>query len=437
VQAGGIRDDWFGLPPKGEYTMTWAVYTTATDNVFDLVNLIRRDWNVSFPIPGGFNFFEPDQILEYDDAKLKKHLDRLNINVTMSQGGWLDRKLLAAGQKNVGHGPIVAGDIYANYRLRLKAACEKLRRLRPGIKCLIYYDTWLVSGADILEKYADSLYTRADGRPRNYQAVSEFGFGIANVLPTLSNTMGKETLAKIPSMILDEIGADGRYWDEIANNFQGNADYSKPDPYTYAVDASGALRNAGALELAAQPFKLAMMKAFLDRGALIVGNGPPTTMTEQQIQFPRFTETDIPNHVGLVSKTWLYTPISYAGYATYHLPNVSEVDFLADIKEKIWNANLYLHSAPMFYHLFTHENLSSYQYPITVTGLDEGVIVGKERIITLRPGRLGWPGRTWQGELLLFDPQQHLVERTPVASERDGCIKVDLKPDWAAVIIAQ
>ncbi len=437
-QAGGLRDDWFGLPPHGEYTMTWAVYCTATNNVFDLVNLIRRDWGVSFPIPGGVNFFEPDAILAYDDAKLKEHLDRLNINVTMSQGGWVDRQKLIAGEKNVGHGPIVAGDYYADYRRRLKAACEKLRRLRPGVKCLIYYDSWLVSGAGIAEHFADSFYTRADGKPRMYQEKSAFDFPLANVVPTLDNTMGQESLALIPPMILDEIGADGLYWDEIANNFGGNADYAHPDPYTYLIDATtGAIvRPCGAPDLAAQPFKLAFMKAFLDRGAMILGNGPPTTMTEQQIHFTRMTETDIPHHPGLVTKTWLHTPVSYAGWSTYHKPGVTEADFLADIKEKLWNANLYLFSAPMFYPLFTQENLATHEYPITVLGLDEGIIVGQERIITLRPGRFGWPGRKWAGELLLFDRSQTIAERRRVTPGPDGCVGVDFQPEQAAAIVA-
>lgn len=436
-QAGGIRDDWFGLPPHGTYTMTWAIYCTATDNVFDLVNLIRRDWNVSFPIQGGYNFFEPDAILAYDDTKLRQHLDMLNINVTMSQGGWLDRKRWERGERNIGHGPIVAGDFYADYRQRLRAACAKLRRLRPGIKCLIYYDSWLAAGPDLEGKYGDSFFRRADGRPRNFQNPSEFGFPLANVVPTLRDNMGVETLAKIPPMILDEIGADGLYWDEIANSFGGQADYAHPDPYTYLIDQrTGEItKPAGAADLAAQPFKLAFMRAFLDRGATIVGNGPPTNATEEDIRFTRFTETDIPGHPGLLSKTWLYTPVSYAGWTTYKEPKVSEADFLRDIKDKVWNANLYLYSAPMFYHLFSRENLATYEYPITVIGLDEGVIVGKGRIITLRPGRFGWPGRQWQGEVLRFDAEQRIVERKRVAPEKDGCVPIDLQPEEAAVVV--
>ncbi|MEN6302916.1 MAG: hypothetical protein ABFD96_09345 [Armatimonadia bacterium] len=439
TQTGGLRDDWFGLPAGGTYTMTWAVYCTASPSVFDLVNLIRRDWSVSFRINGGYNFFEPDRILEYDDAKLKEHLDRLNINVTMSQGGWVDFKKREGKRLNCGHGPIVAGDFFADYRTRLRAACEKLRRLRPGIKCLIYYDSWIVTGNDIATQYADSMYTGPNGKPRKMYNLPEIGFPLANVIPTLENTMGRESLEKIPSLIMDELGADGLYWDEIAMGFLEQPNYAVADGYTYVIDQkTGAIKTAVSTpELGAQGFKLAFAKAFLDRGKDIVGNSPPETMTEQKLRFARFTETEIPGHPGLPQKTWLYTPICYAGWTTYKEPKVSEADFLADIKSKLWQANLYLYSAPGFYHLFTHENLATYEYPITVTELDEGVVAGKERIITLRSGRFGWPGEKWRGELLMFDPEQKVAERRRVEGGKDGCVAVDLKPDWGAVVVRQ
>jgi len=270
------------------------------------------------------------------------------------------------------------------------------------------------------------------------QEQSSFGFPLASVVPTLTNTMGRESLAQIPPTILDEIGADGLYWDEMGHGFGGNADYAHPDPYTYLIDTkTGAIaKPCGAPDLVAQPFKLAFIKAFLNRGATIFANTPPTTMTEQRIHFGRMTENDIPHHAGgEVTKTWLYTPIAYAGWSTYHKPGVTEADFLADIKEKLWNANLYLFSAPMFYELFTRPNLATYEYPITVLGLDEGVIAGQERIITLRPGRFGWPGQAWTGELLLLDTGQNLVGRRPVTPGANGCVAVALQEGEAAVLV--
>ena len=61
--------------------------------------------------------------------------------------------------------------------------------------------------------------------------------------------------------------------------------------------------------------------------------------------------------------------------------------------------------------------------------------MGQERIITLRPGRFGWPGRKWTGELLVFDAEQRIVERKRVAPDQDGCVAVELQPDWAAVVV--
>jgi hypothetical protein len=436
-QAADMRDDWFGLPAKGGYTMTWAVYCTASGNVFDLINLLRRDWDVSFPIAGGVNFFDPDAILQYDDAKLKEHLERLNINITMSQGGWMDWKLWRAGTHNIGHGPIVAANIYADYRRRLRQAVEKLHRLRPGIKCLIYYCHSEIAGPGILKQYPDSLWRLPGNTPRQYVEKSDWGFPLANAVPTLDNTLGKEILAKIPTMILDEIKADGLYWDMMATDHANQPDLSHPDGYTYVTDSrTGRIQQAGGLpDLAGLAFRLALIQAFHNRGAMIVGNCPPSTMTEQKQRLTRFVETDHPNHLPSTMTTCLYTPVSYAGYATYTQPAVAEQAFLADIKRKIWEGNLYLFSAVQFYRLFTRENLATHQYPITVEELDQGVIVGKERIITLRPGRFGWPGTKWSGDLVLFDPEQRIVERKKVQPEADGCVAIDLRPECAAVVV--
>jgi len=120
----------------------------------------------------------------------------------------------------------------------------------------------------------------------------------------------------------------------------------------------------------------------------VVGNTPPGTLTEYQRRVVRFCENMIPHHgLSTILKTALYTPIAYAGYSVYHDPEVSEADFLADIERKLRDANLYLFSAPMFYRLFTGENLATYEYPITPIELDAGVIIGRERGVVGR-GRL-------------------------------------------------
>jgi hypothetical protein len=441
--TAGISDDWFGLAPGESYTMAWGVYATDTANVFDLVNMVREDWLEPFTIEGGINFFDPDAILAYDDEALRAHLEMLNINVMMSQGGWVDRKLLTAGRKNLGHGPIVMSDLYADYRARLRAACEKLRRLRPGVKCLIYLDTWIVTGDDLQAKWGDSLWTRRDGRPLQNSYSEAWDTHLALVTPTLENAVGRELLEKIPSVYLDEIGADGMYWDEMSRAFgvrgwvSGSPDYAHADGHTFEIsDATGEIvAECGAAELASLPFKQALLNAFLDRGATVVANTTPTTLTETSDQFVRFNETSIGHHPGTIYKSWTYTPVSYAGYSVYHTPGVTEEMFLADIRDKVWNANLYLFSSHIFYPLFTHENLATYQYPITPIELDWGVIIGRERIVTIRPGRFGWPGERWSGEVVYFDKDQRVRATKQVTAGDDGYVDIGFDADEAAVIV--
>lgn len=438
-QIASVTDDWFGLWPGDSYAMSWGIYATDSGSVFDVINMLRADWLPEpFQIVGGINFFDPDAVLAYDDEELRTHLERLNINVTMSQGGWVDRKLLAAGTPNIGHGPIVTTELYADYRARLRAAIEKLRRLRPGIKCLIYYDAKLVAGENLLERYEASIVRNADGTPRVYRPETQWGMELALVCPTLDTPLGQEILAKIPTMILDEIGADGLYWDEMRQGFDGWPDYAHPDGHTFEIDRETGeiVAQCGAPELAWLDFKLALLDAFKSRGALVVGNTPPGTLTEYSRRVFRFCENMIPHHgLDTVLKTALYTPIAYAGYSVYHDPEVSEADFLADIRRKLREANLYLFSATMFYHLFTHENLATYEYPITPIELDAGVVIGRERIITIRPGSFGWPGEAWSGEVIIFDADQRPSTRKPATPDARGLIDIDLPPDGAAVIV--
>lgn len=437
-QTAAIVDDWFGLEPGNSYAMDWGVYATDTENDFDLINMLRADWLPEpFQIRGGYNFFGPDAILEYDDDALREHLEMLNINVTMSQGGWVDRKLAAAGTPNIGHGPVVASELYADYRDRLRQAVEKLHRLRPGIKCLIYYDARLISGEEYIERYEDSIVRNADGSPRVLRRDTAWGMPLALVCPTLDSVLGQDILEKIPTMILDEIGADGLYWDEMRFGFGLMPDYAHTDGYTYQIDPqSGQVVAAcGAPEIVGLNLKLALLDSFEERGAMVVGNGPPGTLTEYDREVVRFCENMVPHRPSSILRTTMYTPVSYAGYSVYHDPEVSEADFLADIRRKIEDGNLYLFSSHIFYDRFTRENLATWEYPITPIELDHGVIIGEERIITLREGTFGWPGEDWSGEVILFDAQQRVTSRTPTTPDAQGLVEIVLPEGGAAVVV--
>jgi len=437
-QTAAIADNWFGLRPRESYSMTWAVYATDTGNDFDLINMLRADWLPDpFTLAGGINFFGPDAVLDYDDDALRDHLEMLNINIAMSQGGWVDRKLQLAGTPNIGHGPIVAGEFYADYRDRLRAAIEKLHRLRPGIKCLIYYDARLISGEEYVERYRDSIIANRDGSPRVLREDTRWGVPLALVCPTLDSRLGQDVLAQIPTMILDEIGADGLYWDEMRFGFGLRPDYGHADGHTFEIDASTGeiVADCGAPELVGLGFKLALLDVFEERGALVVGNSPPATLTEFGHEAIRFCENMVPHRPSSILATTLYTPVSYAGYSVYHDPEVDEADFLADIRRKVEDANLYLFSSHIFYERFTHENLATYQYPITPMELDHGVIIGRERIITIREGAFGWPGQEWSGEVIIFDAEQRPVTREAAAPDAAGLVAIELPEGGDAVIV--
>jgi hypothetical protein len=216
-------------------------------------------------------------------------------------------------------------------------------------------------------------------------------------------------------------------------------DYAHTDGHTFEVDGESGevVAECGAPELVGLDLKLALLDAFEDRGAMVVGNGPPGTLTECGREITRFCENMVPHRPSSILRTTLYTPVSYAGYSVYHDPEVTEAGFLADIRRKIEDGNLYLFSSHIFYDRFTHQNLASYQYPITPVELDHGVIIGEERIITLREGMFGWPGEDWSGEVITFDAQQRVISRQPAEANAGGLTEITLPEGGAAVVVRE
>ena len=57
--GAGVRSDVFCLPAGGDYTLRWAVYPVLRPDYYDFINLCRRDLDVNFTVPGGFQFGLP------------------------------------------------------------------------------------------------------------------------------------------------------------------------------------------------------------------------------------------------------------------------------------------------------------------------------------------------------------------------------------------
>jgi hypothetical protein len=212
--------------------------------------------------------------------------------------------------------------------------------------------------------------------------------------PLKDNSFGPE-IAKNVDMILDEIRADGVYWDELEYGAY-RYHYGQPWDGCSADINQASMKIAGlksSVALLTQPWRVEMAKKILARGPL-VGNGQPHTRTMAALRFPRFVETGNPSNCAMAQ---LHSPIALGD----HLTERSELDAYRDMLSALDYGCLY-HWYDDLTLVPNHPTLTEHMYPFTPIELHEGFVIGRERIITRRSGLFGW-GDSSRHEVHVYD----------------------------------
>jgi hypothetical protein len=230
-------------------------------------------------------------------------------------------------------------------------------------------------------------------------------------IPTLDNAFGRET-AKNIDIILDQIGADGVYWDEfywsatpyVYNKWDGcSADI---DPKTLKLT-----RLKGSATLLSRDFREYHVKRILARGCPFITNGAPHTRTLARLKFQSFVETGSITNCGWML---LYSPVALGD----HMTEVTELHAYKNMLKSLDYGCLYA-----WYHVSvipTHKTLTEYMYPFTPIELHSGTVIGKERILTDRSGLFGW-GDQSKFEVHVFDREgKETSEINTPRVERNG-----------------
>jgi hypothetical protein len=422
----GLEDRNLVLAPRATHVSEWAIALTPTPDYFDFVNTMRRFLDVNFSIDGSFAFLRSEISLGGHD---KEWTDELVTNfirnksakyvcISISYPRYKDR-----------------GDVYAHGTAfqtldlsQWKKEVDRRRRLVPGISQLGYYHCFLDESDDAAEKYPDARVLRADGTQGDYGKPWEKEF-----VPTLQNSFGKD-VAKSVDIIQNDLGFDGVYWDEIERS-RDTYTYSEPwdgvsgdiDPQTLKIR-----RLKSSVTLLSQPWRIALAEKIMSRGAL-VANGAPYTRTMAKLHFPRFTETGSISNCTLMQ---LFTPIALGDSHTEE----SELDAYRNMLRALDYGCVYY-----WYNDWTvrptYPTLTKYMFPITPMELCEGVVIGKERILTNRSGIFGWNDQS-KHEIHVFDDTGRETTKfaAPIrvkttTQQGKTFSELRLPEDWSAAII--
>jgi hypothetical protein len=375
----GVADREFGLAPRAEYTVEWAIYPCASPDYYDFLNAARRDLGRTGTVDGVFAFLPRTGVTADHVATrgvrygsfgcLTNVADDPQIEIEGIDFLWLPKE-----------------------RARLKAEFEAIRQVNPNLKLMFHIAHSLVSTNRPAERFPDSRVLDAAGNqvlyPYDYDACAYFsrerheqGWRWYIYYPTPGNSF-HDALMQSVDVLVDDIGATGAFMDGFMYGYGSRYTYDRWDGHTVELDPEthAIKRKVGSVLLLSQPSLVEFAQRMHAKGAVVVANG--TTMTRTIGELPLIVDQECSSgpNVHLAQ-----TPCALGNPGVIR----SEIDVYRDALDKLKWGVLY------FYYgegSLSYPSLPREMYPITVESIHSGTVRGRERIVTLHSGVYGWPG---------------------------------------------
>ncbi|MBR7131088.1 MAG: hypothetical protein IKC82_03745 [Lentisphaeria bacterium] len=433
----GIGSDNLALSPGESRTLEWSIYPVRSGDYFDFINTVRKDWQVNFPITGGFTFGM--NTFNTIDAK-SAQISKINSALTMRSTGahfWYH-----LGGKYANYIGTLNGIGYDSDRVRVRAngkvididpepmrkfderCFARCKELTPDVKRFFYFHNQISQQSDD-EKYADFRVIAANGKKVFYGSPTAKVF-----LPTHTNQLGKDVM-KTLDYIINRFDIDGIYLDE-ANYCSHRIHYGDKmwDGCSVELDKNFKVkRKITFVTLAKLQFTLNFFDRIISHHKkLFIANFSPDTRSELRFKIPRFEETSSSRWIAL---SHLYTPIQLGDMLTF---KNTPLDMAKDQRIALSRGALYYH-----YNGTTGcPSLTSKMYPFTPVELHSGYLIGEERILTIHSGEFGWFGTGKLAQLHVFDHLGREVKDYPaeVIKTPEGVMtRLDLKKDHSAALV--
>jgi hypothetical protein len=411
----GIADDSLGLAPNSQVTLEWSVYPVEGD-YWTFVNAVRRNWDSAVTVPGAFAFARLP-----DDKPASWYLD------------WLTRRSITVvagdipkfSDRTYAHG---SGVLFAGEWLHAtKKWMSRVRSAAPDATVLAYFHGQISMEPGATAKYFDARLVDVTGKHGHYP--SRYHVPLPLFLPTHRNSYG-QALRNALDLLIEGSGANGIYWDEMAYSVapyaidtEWDGVSAEIDPVTHVVRG-----RRTSVALATQPLWLDLVRRIRGAGLVLIANTPPATRTMHEQRFVRFAET---LRYSALAGTHLYSPVGLGN----HRRETTQRDAVRNLREILqWGAVYYGHTfdreAPKW-------SFTSILYPITPMEIYEGVVVGRERIHTIRSGVFGWADKALADVHIINENGDRLArsEVDRLASRIGGLYHVRLPQDHFAVLV--
>jgi len=381
----GIRSDNFAMAPRTSYTLKWEIYPRNSVDYYDFINTVRRVWQTtSRTIPYACGFF--DYRLTYKntsldkitDAQLKEWIEFCGVKafsfvVTSGSADGL------AERPNGGEVEAFGSD-YLNrptardFIAKQVEMAHRIKRLCPDVRVGPYTHYSLNPDDDPLaEQYRDARVMLSDGQQWHWSNTL-FGYHY----PTRKNHFGQMIKTMYEKMIEDF--GENVYIDEYGLPQLAQPVYMHDvpdwDEHSVVIDleTNQVIKKVTNLSLVTRPYRDSVANM---GGGISFANCQPATELDTLRDTTYFLEYlsthDYP-------RGHLVSPVVYIG------GGLSRRQFMGFVYDSLQYGLIAGVDASPGAHTDYPSPLNFF-FPITVQELRPGYIIGKERIITSRPGR--------------------------------------------------
>ncbi|MGC8739231.1 MAG: hypothetical protein ACP5UA_11390 [Candidatus Hydrogenedens sp.] len=463
----------FGLDRGGSYIFQFSLYPSKGGDYFTFINKVRREWGVNHTIEGPFAF--SDQIIP--ERKIKIY----------TVGPWLDYYSL-----NPETGKIFTRE---DYKKQVKPIIDKIKQAQPDTFILGMTETNLytidkrnIKGGEILPggsmprsgKYGaildkkqsevlkagintwlDSILQTEDGRVivDTYYPSSP---DTLNLLLYIERNNYRYNFFKSQiDFLMDEVGLDGVYIDQFTLNWGpiGRVDrhtYEKWDGYTVDIDeVTGKItKKYTDCGLIGAEARKDILNYIVSKGGISVINSFPSSNEEQNIpkvfRFAEF-ENDPVNPLTYMDKKPPLTIYCAKGHlSTPIILGIRPQRFEEEGKKKcaeiiIKSVITALRNGLLYYYygdIIPLEGEGSGEYgpinhmfPFTPVEINEGYLIGEERIITSISKTFTWHKKP---QVFLFDLKGRQIPHKFKITQKENLFIIDISiNDWNQIAIIE
>lgn len=427
AQAAGVCTEKFALPPKGSYTLEWAVYPTGSKDYYDFVNAFRKVEGRVGKVDGGFGFvsYGPMNRRQIPDEDFFRHRGmKYGIISCLSR---------SADDPEVSVEGIEFLDFPKEMDL-LKQQAMAFHHRYPDKKLMFHIAPSLYM-TNQPERFADSKVMAADGKQAVWGASEPYVTKRRQAenwtwwvyYPTLGNSF-RDLLLKSIDVMMDDIGMDGAFMDGFFAAYSGLWTYDgRWDGHSAEIDpkTKTITRKIGSVLLLSQQSMIDFARKVRDKGGVVIANNTVITRSIANEKYIYFV-----NECASGPELHLAPSVTVLGRGPFN----NEKDIYLDMLDKLSWGELFSYYSERIN--LTQPSLAARQYPITFEEIRPGMVRGKERIVTMNSGVYAWGSDRSLHLVHKFDARGAETAADAVSTADSTGVRTELKfhPRESAVI---